>query len=561
MSYRALYRVWRSQRFSDLIGQEHVTQTLMNALKEGHLSHAYLFNGPRGTGKTSAAKILAKAVNCERGPAAEPCNECEACQRITDGRIMDVVEIDAASNRGVDEIRELRDKVKYAPTEVRYKVYIIDEVHMLTTEAFNALLKTLEEPPAHVIFILATTEPHKLPPTIISRCQRFAFRRISVERIVDRLKMICESQQVHADEKALYTVARAADGGMRDALSLLDQALAFGKDHIDESTVLAVTGAISRDVLYLMIKAMAEGDSAAALQHLDDCVMGGLEPDQLIQDLTFALRDLLLKKTAPRLEYTQAVFTDESDMNMGELFSVPKLTRMLDTLIHYQQQMKWVAHPRILLEMAMVHLCEPPIESQTEEASQVIRQLQEQIRSLEEKVEQLHLTPRPIAEKIQKPVQETQPARSSSRKLLLQDRFLEQLSSERLAEVKRVWSDILHRIKEEKITVHAWLMDGEPVGATNDTVLVAFKSKIHRETTEKEAHKSLIEQVMGKFLGRPMALYTLMHSDWGQVETKKAPDQMPSTESEPIKKDSEEIVRKAIELFGENLVEVSDRHN
>ena len=241
MTYRALYRVWRSQSFADLVGQEHVTRTLKNALKEKRFSHAYLFSGPRGTGKTSTAKIFAKAVNCLEGPAPEPCNRCEPCRRIAEGSLMDVVEIDAASNRGVDEIRDLRDKVKFAPTEVRYKVYIVDEVHMLTTEAFNALLKTLEEPPDHVIFILATTEPHKLPQTIRSRCQHFPFHRISFREIVRHLHRICDAQSVEVDEAALATIARAADGGMRDALSLLDQVLAYADGRVEESTVLAVT--------------------------------------------------------------------------------------------------------------------------------------------------------------------------------------------------------------------------------------------------------------------------------------------------------------------------------
>ena len=221
MSYQALYRVWRPQKFIDVVGQEHVTKTLQNALLQEKISHAYLFSGPRGTGKTSAAKILAKAVNCERSPVAEPCNECSACLGITDGSIPDVIEIDAASNNGVEEIRDIRDKVKYAPSSVKYKVYIIDEVHMLSIGAFNALLKTLEEPPKHVIFILATTEPHKIPLTIISRCQRFDFKRITAKAIVNRMKLIVDETGVKYDEEALQVIARAAEGGMRDALSLL----------------------------------------------------------------------------------------------------------------------------------------------------------------------------------------------------------------------------------------------------------------------------------------------------------------------------------------------------
>ena len=221
MAYQALYRVWRPQQFIDVVGQEHVTKTLQNALLQQKISHAYLFSGPRGTGKTSAAKILAKAVNCERGPSLEPCNECASCKGITNGTISDVLEFDAASNSRVEEMRDVLDKVKFAPTSVNYKVYIIDEVHMLSISAFNALLKTLEEPPKHVLFILATTEPHKIPLTIISRCQRFDFRRITAQSIVNRMKLIIDETKIDCDEDALKMIARAADGGMRDALSLI----------------------------------------------------------------------------------------------------------------------------------------------------------------------------------------------------------------------------------------------------------------------------------------------------------------------------------------------------
>ncbi|PTM56951.1 DNA polymerase III subunit gamma/tau [Desmospora activa] len=595
MSYRALYRVWRSQTFADLIGQEHVTKTLTNALAEGHFSHAYLFSGPRGTGKTSTAKIMAKAINCLNGPSPEPCNECEACRKITTGSLMDVVEIDAASNRGVDEIRDLRDKVKYAPSEVRYKVYIVDEVHMLTTEAFNALLKTLEEPPEHVVFILATTEPHKLPATIISRCQRFSFRRISLAAILQRLRMICEAQNVAAEDAALTVIAQAADGGMRDALSLLDQVMAFADDgKISEEAVLAVTGSASRQSLAAIVAGILEQKPSDCLERVDRLLNEGLEAERLIHDLIHLTRDLMLIRTAPDLqEIEQRLGGDAILEQLATQSSAVRLGRVLERLIYTQQQMKWAAQPRILLEVALVDLTQCPPDS-TEAAAgketddvQEIARLKEELRQLRQQWEEWkggrsHL---PTSAPTSAPADASPPASVSSpnpKKKVQPSRprpapvakgevasMLARSTPERLQRLKGLWPEVLGRVKERKITVHAWLIDGEPVAAAEDAVLIAFRNAIHRDTTEREGNKGLIEEVLQEVMGSSQRLITVMKEEFDAIQPveQAAPPVTSTTSSKGESADSvaggqgerdDDPVKQAIDFFGKDMIEITD---
>lgn len=383
MSYTALYRKFRPAEFEDVKGQDHIVTTLKNQIKSGRIGHAYLFCGTRGTGKTTVAKIFARAVNCEHPVGGSPCGECDMCRNIAAGTYMNVVEIDAASNNGVDNIRSIREEVEYRPAQGRYKVYIIDEVHMLSIGAFNALLKTLEEPPEYVIFILATTEVHKIPITILSRCQRYDFRRITIDTIAARLNELMKKEEVEVEERAIRYIAKAADGSMRDALSLLDQCIAF---HIGEKLtydkVLSVLGAVDTDVYSALLRRMIDRDVKGVLQTVNDLVMEGKELAQLTTDFTWYLRNLLLAKSSDNME-------DVLDVSTENLAQLKEEAQMIenDALIRYirifsdlSNQLKYATQKRVLLEVALIRICVPQMETRQDT-------ILERIRALEEKVE------------------------------------------------------------------------------------------------------------------------------------------------------------------------------
>ena len=561
MAYQALYRVWRPQQFIDVVGQEHVTKTLQNALLQQKISHAYLFNGPRGTGKTSAAKILAKAVNCERAPISEPCNECDSCKGITNGTISDVLEFDAASNSRVEEMRDVLDKVKFAPTSVRYKVYIIDEVHMLSISAFNALLKTLEEPPRHVIFILATTEPHKIPLTIISRCQRFDFRRITAQSIVNRMKLIVEETGVNCEEDALKMIARAAEGGMRDALSLLDQAISFSQESVTVEDALTVTGSVSQGFLNKLAKSVLEKDVATGLEALEELLFHGKDPSRFIEDFILYYRDMLLYKTAPNLEESlDRVLLDEEFRQIAEAVSYDQIYQLIELLNKTQQDMRWTNHPRIFLEVAIVKLCQTEGKQTEQMSSGQMVQLLTKIEQLEQELQQLKTNGPVVQEAV--PQASQKPAQRSSRKGFQPavgriNEVLKNATKNDLNQIKSRWGEMRDRLMKS----HAALLnEAEPVAASANAFILKFKHEIHCQMAmDNNRFIETISLALQELTGTRYNVLGVPEEQWLSIRENFLSTQHQvegvSSESKP---EEEPHIAEAKNLFGAEFVEIID---
>ena len=431
MSYTALYRKFRPDNFRDVKGQDHIVTTLTNQIKANRIGHAYLFCGTRGTGKTTVAKILAKAVNCQNPKDGSPCNECEMCKAIQAGTSMNVIEIDAASNNGVDNIREIREEVAYRPTEGNYKVYIIDEVHMLSTGAFNALLKTLEEPPSYVIFILATTEAHKIPITILSRCQRYDFHRITIDTIAARLDELLKAEGVEAEEKAVRYVAKAGDGSMRDALSLLDQCIAFYLGQkLTYDKVLDVLGAVDTEVFSRLLRKVLKGDVTGAIHVLEELIVGGRELTQFVGDFTWYMRNLLLVKTSENPE--EAIDVSSENLKLlkeeSEMTDVDTLMRYIRIFSDLSNQIRYATQKRVLVEIALIKLCRPAMETNLDSVL-------DRIRVLEQKIEE-----RPVQQVI---VKESKSASADQEEPAAEERKPQMAAPEDLQKIVASWKMIV----------------------------------------------------------------------------------------------------------------------
>ncbi|MGV3079038.1 DNA polymerase III subunit gamma/tau [Streptococcus sp. 32226D021BW] len=515
--YQALYRKYRSQTFGEMVGQEVVATTLKQAIEQGKISHAYLFSGPRGTGKTSAAKIFAKAMNCPNQVAGEPCNDCYICQAITEGSLEDVIEIDAASNNGVDEIRDIRDKSTYAPSLATYKVYIIDEVHMLSTGAFNALLKTLEEPTENVVFILATTELHKIPATILSRVQRFEFKSIKVTDIQAHLAKILSQEGLAFDEQALTIIARRAEGGMRDALSILDQALSLSPDQtVSLEIAEEITGSISLRALDDYIASLRQADSVSALGHLQTLFDQGKSMSRFATDLLHYLRDLLIVQTGGENTHLTAGFTENLALDQARIFT------MIELVTKGLADIKSSPQPKIYAEMMTIRLAEDSSSSgaMAELPADLISQiskLQEQVADLQKQLSQLSSQPsaaKPVSRKPQAPKKYR--LDTSKVHAILQEAMENPAQArENLTRLQNAWGEIIESLSGAD---RALLVGSQPVAANENHAILAFESPLNAEQTMKRDNlNTMFGNILSKAAGFSPQILAIAQEDWVSI--------------------------------------------
>ena len=541
--HKALYRVYRPKTFGDVVGQEHIVKTLKNQIKNNNIGHAYLFSGTRGTGKTSTAKIFARAVNCLNPINEEPCNECEICIDTLNDNIMDIVEIDAASNNSVDDIRELRESVKYTPSKAKYKVYIIDEVHMLSQGAFNALLKTLEEPPSYVIFILATTEPHKIPATILSRCQRFDFKRVSSKDIASRMSYICKKENIEAEEKALSLIARNSQGALRDALSILDQCISFGNEKIEYNDVIELLGTVNIDELFELSQSIIDENTKKSLEILNEFIIWGKDIRNLINDLIDHFRNLMVCKVSKDLDEIISL-PEESIERLKEQsqnVNINDLIRILNILSETQDSMKSSSNTRILAEVTIMKIAQPMFDESKEALIKRIENLEEKIESGNIKVSTVQIEQ---SKDVKSQIIEDNKVEENK-----EDVAYEEVKSEDVRLVESSWKKITQKIKDDrKLSVAALLKEVNTFNVKDNILYLIFNDNFSFARSRLNSKDTIeyVESIIREVLNRSFNIQIYLKSEVASLNL-----------SETINKadEGEEILKN---IVNKDILEIKD---